>query len=76
MRKLTLILVCMMAVGSTVANADEKLVDLVKKVKPSVVLISTFDKDNKPIAQGSGFFIDIQSQQISFGAVFERMRND
>ena len=48
----------MIVSGSTIANADEKLVDLVKKVKPSVVLIETFDKDNEPIGQGSGFFID------------------
>jgi serine protease Do len=58
MRKLILVLACVIIAGSAIANADEKLVDLVKKVKPSVVLIKTFDKDNKPIARGSGFFID------------------
>src|SRR3990167_754145 len=71
MRKLTLILVCMMAAGATIANADEKLVDLVKKVKPSVVLISTFDKDNKPIGQGSGFFIDNKGRLITNHHVIE-----
>ncbi|MHC4734455.1 MAG: tetratricopeptide repeat protein, partial [Planctomycetota bacterium] len=65
MRKLTFILVCMMVAGSTIANADEKLVDLIKKVKPSVVLIETFDKDNKPIGQGSGFFIDNKGRIIT-----------
>jgi len=33
MRKLTLTSVCIIAAGATVANADEKLVDLIKKVK-------------------------------------------
>jgi len=55
----------MMVAGSTIANADEKLVDLIKKVKPSVVLIETFDKDNKPIGQGSGFFIDNKGRLIT-----------
>ena len=40
------------------AKADEKLIELVKKVKPCVVLIETFDKDNKPLGQGSGFFVN------------------
>ncbi len=71
MRKLTFILVCMMVAGSTIANADEKLVDLIKKVKPSVVLIETFDKDNKPIGQGSGFFIDNKGRLITNHHVIE-----
>ena len=49
---------CLLLTFPFSANADEKLVELVKKVKPSVVLIETFDKDNKPISQGSGFFVN------------------
>ncbi|MDD5135471.1 MAG: trypsin-like peptidase domain-containing protein [Phycisphaerae bacterium] len=71
MRKLILVLACAIIAGSTVANADEKLVDLVKKVKPSVVLISTFDKDNKPIGQRSGFFIDNKGRLITNHHVVE-----
>ena len=71
MRKLILVLACAIIAGSTVANADEKLVDLVKKVKPSVVLVSTFDKDNKPIGQGSGFFIDNKGRLITNHHVIE-----
>ena len=36
MRKLILVLACAVIAGSTIANADEKLIDLAKKVKPSV----------------------------------------
>jgi tetratricopeptide (TPR) repeat protein/uncharacterized RDD family membrane protein YckC len=71
MRKLILVLACAIIAGSTIANADEKLVDLVKKVKPGVVLIETFDKDNKPIGQGSGFFIDNKSSLITNHHVIE-----
>ncbi|MFZ0034786.1 MAG: trypsin-like peptidase domain-containing protein, partial [Sedimentisphaerales bacterium] len=71
MRKLNLILACVMIAGSTIANADDKLVDLVKKVKPCVVLIETFDKDSKPIGQGSGFFIDNKGRLITNHHVVE-----
>jgi S1-C subfamily serine protease len=71
MRKLILVLTCAIIFGSTIANADEKLVDLVKKVKPGVVLIETFDKDNKPIGRGSGFFIDNKGSLITNHHVIE-----
>ena len=71
MRKLILVLACVIIAGSTIANADEKLVDLVKKVKPSVVLIETFYKDNKPIGRGSGFFIDNKGSLITNHHVIE-----
>jgi len=71
MRKLILVLTCAIIAGSTIANADEKLVDLVKKVKPCVVLIETFDKDNKPIGRGSGFFIDNKGSLITNHHVIE-----
>ncbi len=53
------------------AKADEKLIELVKKVKPAVVLIQTFDKDNKPLSQGSGFFVNNKGHIVTNHHVIE-----
>lgn len=44
---------------------DVNLVELAKKVRPSVVLIEAFDKNKKRIGQGSGFFIDDRGHLIT-----------
>jgi tetratricopeptide (TPR) repeat protein len=66
-----ILLVGVMLASLSVAQADQTLVDLVKKVKPCVVLVQTFDKDNKPIAQGSGFIIDNKGRLITNHHVIE-----
>ena len=71
MKKLSLLLAGIVLTSLSVAQADQTLVDLVKKVKPCVVLIETFDKDNKPIGQGSGFFIDNKGRLITNHHVIE-----
>jgi Flp pilus assembly protein TadD len=53
------------------AKADENLVELVKKTKPCVVLIETFDKDNKPLGQGSGFFVNNKGHIVTNQHVLE-----
>ena len=42
--------------GTTVAEA-ESLPDLIRRVKPSVVSILTYDSKGEPLISGSGFFI-------------------
>jgi tetratricopeptide (TPR) repeat protein len=71
MKKSRLLLVGIVLISLSVAQADQTLVDLVKKVKPCVVLVQTFDKDNKPIGQGSGFFIDNKGRLITNHHVIE-----
>lgn len=46
-------------------NAQSNLEALVVKCKKSVVSITTFDKSKKPIATGTGFFIDSKGTCIS-----------
>ena len=41
----------------TLSQAQENLSLLVKKIKPSVVTIITYDEQGKVIGQGNGFFI-------------------
>jgi len=38
-------------------HAQESLPDLVKRVKPTVVAIATYDADGEPVMTGSGFFL-------------------
>ncbi len=38
-------------------HAQERLPDLVKRVKPAVVAIATYDADGEPAMTGSGFFL-------------------
>jgi len=71
MKKLSLLLVGIVLTSLSVAQADQTLVDLVKKVKPGVVLIETFDKDNKPLSQGSGFFVNNKGHIITNHHVIE-----
>jgi len=53
--RLLLIFVFLTAARS--ASADVNLPELVRRVKPSVVAIATFDEKGEPLATGSGFFI-------------------
>lgn len=38
-------------------HAQESLPSLVKRVKPAVVAIATYDEDGEPVMTGSGFFV-------------------
>src|SRR5688500_5074171 len=42
---------------SAVARADENLPSLVKRVKPAVVAIATYDANGEALMTGSGFFL-------------------
>jgi tetratricopeptide (TPR) repeat protein len=45
--------------------AQEAITTIVKKTTPSVVLITAYDKDGNPLAQGSGFFISESGDLIT-----------
>ena len=52
------ILVLLFATATaTVARADENLPNLVKRVKPAVVAIATYDEKGEALMTGSGFFL-------------------
>src|SRR5882762_1420152 len=52
-----LLLVFVFLTAARSASADINLPELVRRVKPSVVAIATFDEKGEPLATGSGFFI-------------------
>ena len=53
------------------ALAQENQPAIIKKVSPSVVSIITYTPDGKPLAQGSGFFINQQGDVITNRHVLE-----
>jgi len=59
-------LICLfILVWATHAIAEVNLTSLVKKLQPAVGTILTYDKDNKFLGQGSGFFIDADGHLIT-----------
>jgi hypothetical protein len=48
-----------------IANADLSTVELSKRVRPAVVLIQSFDNDQVPLGQGSGFFVSPRGDVIT-----------
>jgi tetratricopeptide (TPR) repeat protein len=50
--------VVLLLITGSVASAQQSLPELVRRVKPAVVYIVTYDADGEPLMTGSGFFID------------------
>lgn len=50
---------------STHSASLENLPELVKSIKKSVVSISTFDRDSKPVAIGTGFFVNKKGEIVT-----------
>ena len=65
MRNLALILTLLLLTIANIASANLSTVELSKRVRPAVVLIQTFDKDQVPLGQGSGFFISPKGDLIT-----------
>ncbi len=65
MRKTTFLFFWLLATVPFPAKADVNLVELVKEVQPAVVTILTYDKEKKPLSQGTGFFINEKGHLIT-----------
>jgi hypothetical protein len=63
--KLTILTVLYFLINTVELNAQNNLEALVAKCKKSVFSITTYDKSKKPIATGTGFFIDSKGTCIS-----------
>lgn len=50
-------LVLFLATATSIARAEENLPTLVKRVKPAVVAIATYDSSGEALMTGSGFFL-------------------
>ncbi len=59
------------AAGSARPGKIIDLPTLVKRVKKSIVVISTFDAGGNPVGQGSGFFVNAQGHVVSNRHVFQ-----
>jgi len=51
--------------GLSLGLAQQELPALVKKVKPAVVLIYTYDSNGELLGQGSGFFVNAKGEVIT-----------
>jgi hypothetical protein len=51
MKKQSFLLACLVPASPVIARGNQALVDLVKEVKPAIVLIQTFDVNSQPIGQ-------------------------
>ena len=65
MRNSALILSYLLSMIAPIAHADLSTVELSKRVRPAVVLIQSFDKDQVPLGQGSGFFVSPKGDLIT-----------
>jgi len=71
MRKSIFLFAALLLIIPLTVAADQTVVELVKKVRPSVVLIQTFDRNNTPVGQGSGFFISDKGDLVTSKHVVE-----
>ena len=53
-----LLVVFLLLISAAAVSAQQSLPELVRRVKPAVVYIVTYDADGEPLMTGSGFFID------------------
>ncbi len=67
--RLLIFLICIALVSSILAKED--LPSIVKKIKPSIVVILTYDKSGDSLSLGSGFFISKDGDVISNQHVFK-----
>lgn len=51
------LLVCELLCAVALANAQDQLPELVRRIKPSAVAIETFDARGEKLTRGSGFFV-------------------
>ena len=65
MRNSALIFSYLLLMNTPLVGADLSTVELSKRVRPAVVLIQSFDKDQIPLGQGSGFFVSPKGDVIT-----------
>jgi hypothetical protein len=71
-KTLFLFLVLLSVTSNAITKAQNiDLVNLIPKCKPAVISISTFDRNNNPLATGTGFFIDSLGTALTCYHVFE-----
>ncbi len=75
----TCIIVCLLFACSYNIVAKDKIIDIIKSIQPSVVLIITYSETGSILGQGSGFFISddgelITNRHVVYGATRANIR--
>ena len=60
-----LLILMMLCLTWTICSGEEGLPSMIKKLEPSIVVLLAYNREGKPMGQGSGFFLTQEGDVIT-----------